>query len=536
MLDAPGGDAPLKTDGKGLGAGGTATGPGSGQGARGSGAGKESGNAPSVPYGAGAFEGALGAGGQGKRLDGSLLAGGEKDPPHGAGSARHFGGMQSAQLERLAEAVTPGAGHDERRMGLRPQWGPVVGSILCVTLGLARHGGDWNSSPTALHHLATAFKERCGLPEVQVDVRTVPLDSVRALSACQLVLVTSNEPVPMRPAERAAMQAYVLGGGTMWINDSSASSDDRFHSAMVRDLAEAFRNVPVQTIDVDHPLFCSAYDLSKGYKGFHIPPGDKYREEKIAGITVTAKDGAARTGVIYTRNDYADGLEIDPRMSAGMRSLTDLTSDEMLEGSLRFGMNAIAYALGSQAPKMPPPPESTAHFEKIYRYHGPAIKPYDDFEQIAYGDGEPVWRAAEWANAGKVSSASTGGNRALKVDFQGGDNHKAAVEREVNLDLSDAKALVLDLHSSLPHGLNVSVLFHARDGSSYESRPVYVRPGWNRNLRFPLAQGDFKSSKNEWKAYDQPFEPRTGVLRLAVLLYNLKEDGAAMIDSLRIER
>lgn len=536
MLDAPGGDAPLKTDGKGLGAGGTATGPGSGQGARGSGAGKESGNAPSVPYGAGAFEGALGAGGQGKRLDGSLLAGGEKDPPHGAGSARHFGGMQSAQLERLAEAVTPGAGRDERRMGLRPQWGPVVGSILRVTLGLARHGGDWNSSPTALHHLATAFKERCGLPEVQVDVRTVPLDSVRALSACQLVLVTSNEPIPMRPVERAAMQAYVLGGGTMWINDSSASSDDRFHSAMVRDLAEAFRNIPIQTIDVDHPLFSSAYDLSKGYKGFHIPPGDKYREEKIAGITVTAKDGAARTGVIYTRNDYADGLEIDPRMSAGMRSLTDLTSDEMLEGSLRFGMNAIAYALGSQAPKMPPPPESTAHFEKIYRYHGPAIKPYDDFEQIAYGDGEPVWRAAEWANAGKVSSASTGGNRALKVDFQGGDNHKAAVEREVNLDLSDAKALVLDLHSSLPHGLNVSVLFHARDGSSYESRPVYVRPGWNRNLRFPLAQGDFKSSKNEWKAYDQPFEPRTGVLRLAVLLYNLNEDGAAMIDSLRIER
>lgn len=536
MLDTGGGDAPLKADGKGFSAGGTSTGPGSGQGVRDTGTGKAGGDAPGVPYGSGAFEGALGAGGQGKRLDGSLLAGGEKDPPRGSGGARHFGGMQSAQLERLAEAVTPSAGHDERRLGMRPQWGPVVGSILRVTLGLARHGGDWNSSPTALHHLATAFKERCGLPEVQVDVRTVSLDSVPALSACQLVLVTSNEPIPMRPAERAAMQAYVLGGGTLWINDSSASSDERFHAAMVRDLAEAFRNVPIQTIDVDHPLFRSAYDLSNGYKGFHIPPGDKYREEKIAGITVTARDGTARTGVLYTRNDYADGLEIDPRMSAGMRSLTDLTSDEMLEGSLRFGMNAIAYALGSQAPKMPPPPESTAHFEKIYRYHGPAIKPLDDFEQIVFADGEPVWRAAEWANPGKLGSASVGGNRALKVDFQGGDKHKAAVEREVNLDLGDAKAVVLDLHSSLTHGLNVSILFHTRDGSSYESRPVYVRPGWNRNLRFPLAQGDFKSSKNEWKAYDQPFEPRTGVLRLAVLFYNLNEDGAAMIDSLRIER
>ena len=60
---------------------------------------------------------------------------------------------------------------------------------------------------------------------------------------------------------------------------------------------------------------------------------------------IADRKAALRAAIIYTRNDHADGLEIDPRMNAGMKSLTDLTNAEMLESSLRFGMNGEAARL-----------------------------------------------------------------------------------------------------------------------------------------------------------------------------------------------
>ncbi|MCW8133405.1 MAG: DUF4159 domain-containing protein, partial [Planctomycetota bacterium] len=521
------GDAPLAAGDLGKMAG--PKGPGAGEGRK-------------EPVGGEGREHAAGAGlgtlGQGKGAGGDALAalggsgsGGTKLCANGA-SGSPAKGFELDPYTPGIPSRTRLSGRGMGTAGERPIWGPATGHMLRVTLGLARHAGDWNSSPTALYHLATAFMERSGLPDVKAEVKNVALSDPEALAACRVVLITSNDPIAFTPAERAGLRAYLDKGGLVWVNDSSASGDERFDTAFRRDLETVAPGARLLKMDRSEAFFRSAYDLSRGYKGYRIPPGDKYREEFVESLTV---GNAARPALIYTRNDYADGLEIDPRNIAGRASLTDLTPEEMLEGSLRFGINLVAFSLGAEAPRLPPPPESSAQAAKLYRYSGPDLPVFDAFEPGA--DGVSEWNAEEWGNPTQAEHVNLDRGRALKVTFKSGEKSKAAVTRSVDVDLSDAKALVLDLHSSLAHGFNVAVLFQTRpDWDGYECRPVFVRPGWNKNLRFPLNLDDFKSSKSEWKAYDRPFAPRTQVARITILLYNHESDGAAILDNLRVER
>jgi hypothetical protein len=426
------------------------------------------------------------------------------------------------------------------RAGGRPQWGQDSGGVLHVTLGLARHSADWNSSPTALYNLSTTFRDRCKVVEVNSHVKVVSFTDRAALASCQVVLVTANFPIVFSEAEAAGMRAYVEGGGLLWLNDSTDTTDSNFDQAIRADIARIFPDKKLERFDNTHPLFKSAYDFSQGYHGYKIPPGDKYRLEYIEGLTYPGLGGAERLGVLYTRNDYADGLEIDPRTVAGRVSLTDLTAGEMLEGSLRFGINVICYALGAGAPPLPPPPESAAQFEKLYRYNGPPLPVLCGFKNPASAGVELFWVAEDWGNQAKLSlEAGAKGSEEdiLKIAFAGGAKIKTAAGCGVDLDLGPAKAIVMDLYSSLPHGFNVALLLQTKpDWVGYESRPVFVRPGWNRNLRFPLDTDDFKSAKTGWKAYDTPFKPRQNVAHLDVLLYNFDESGEAQIGVLRLEK
>jgi hypothetical protein len=353
---------------------------------------------------------------------------------------------------------------------------------------------------------------------------------------CALVLVTSNEPVPWTPAELDAARGYASGGGLLWVNDSSATEDERFDQAFQAAVPRLFPDSRLVRLERDHPLFTAAYDLTRGYKGYPLPPGDKYREEFARGVRLGA-GAKVRLALLYTRNDYADGMEIDSRSIAGMKSLTDLAPDEMLEGSLRFGINALAYALGSKAPRMPPPPETAAEVAKMYRYQGPPLALFDDFEKDADAQGNAVWSVEDWGNPADASLVRAAQGKELSVRMKSGEKGKVVVSRLVELNLNDAKAVVLDLYSGLPEGFNAALLFSVKpDWAGYETRPLFIRPGWNRNLRFPLTLDDFKSSKNEWKEYNTPFSPRKQVGRLGVLLYNLHVDGEVRIDNLRVER
>jgi hypothetical protein len=523
-----GGDAPL-TAGPLVPAPGTGRGGGQGTGA-GQGTGREqpaTGGLGLAGLGAGAGPPAgLAYGGRG----------GAADPVAGAGAGQLRPELAAAGLEaRTASSLRAGARKDPLRVE-RPFWGTASSAAMRVTLGLARHSGDWNSSPTALFHLATAFRERCGLPELEVRVAEAPLDNLKALSACAVVLITSNQPIAFSIEQYAAMRAYAERGGLLWVNDSSAIGDERMDAGFQQALPRILPGRRLTRLEWDHPLFRAAYDLTRGYKGYPLPPGDKYREEFARGVIVEAGT-ARRVGLLYTRNDYADGLQLDARMNAGMKSLTDLAPAEMLEGAVRFGVNVVAYALGSNVPHLRPRPEGAAEIEKLYRYSGPPLPMFDDFEQAAYPDGHPVWEAADWGDPGQLAAVQTGEGRLLKVALARGERNKVVLTRAADVDLAGIKAVVLDMHSGLSAGFSASLWLQTRpDWDGFESRPIFVRPGWNRNLRFPLNLDDFKSSKTGWKNYDSAFHPRNDVSRIGLVLYNLGVAGEVRVDSIRFEK
>jgi hypothetical protein len=421
----------------------------------------------------------------------------------------------------------------------------ATGASLRLDLGLARHSGDWNSSPTALQYLRTAFLERAALPELEVNVATLNLSDLKAMLKCRVILITSNKPIAFTAAELATMREYIRLGGTLWVNDSSASDDETCDQSLRPALPQLVPGGELRTLPLEHPFFAVCYDLRKGFKEFRVPPGDKYRCDYLEAVFVPDAAGAvdeksSRAGVIYTRNDYADGLVIDPRMNAGMKSLTDLTNAEMLESSLRFGMNLLAYSMGADAARLPPPPESAAEYEKMYRYKGPPLPVLDDYTVTLDQWQKPVWVAEqEWCNPTELRFLDDDAlkSKAVALDFKGGQKFKAAATRFGQVDLSNSNALVFDLHSSVGRGCNVALLLVSKDGPSYESRPVFVRPGWNRNLRFPLDKGDMKSSasKEPWKEYDTPFEPRNAIERITILIYNLTDSGSVKIGPLRLQ-
>jgi hypothetical protein len=120
----------------------------------------------------------------------------------------------------------------------------------------------------------------------------------------------------------------------------------------------------------------------------------------------------------------------------------------------------------------------------------------------------------------------------------GGANFKAAVTRTGLADLAATRALVFDMFSKLKQGFYVSLLFVCTDNRSYETRGVFVRPGWNRNLRFPLNLGDMKSNtgKPPWKEHSVTFEPRNEVERFSILFYNQSDTGYVKIRPIRRQK
>jgi hypothetical protein len=152
-----------------------------------------------------------------------------------------------------------------------------------------------------------------------------------------------------------------------------------------------------------------------------------------------------------------------------------------------------------------------------------------------------VWVAEkEWCNQTALRIAEDPDDRRVTalVDFAGGDKFKAAITRYGVSDLSAVQAIVLDLYSSLKRGFDVSFLFFGKDGAVYETRPLFVRPGWNRNLRFPLNLGDLKSSASNppWRAHDVTFEPRNAIERFSILFYNQNDTGYVKIGPIRQQK
>jgi len=284
----------------------------------------------------------------------------------------------------------------------------------------------------------------------------------------------------------------------MWVNDSTDVGDEAFDVAVRRELDRVLAGVEWRRIPMTHAIFQAPYDLSRGYKQYRVPPGDKYRVEYLEGLWVNN-----RLTVIYTRNDYGDGLEIDVRTHPLMTSLSDLSPADMQESSVRMGMNLVTFFLnrGRPAPATAwkPPAEAPAVTPPA---PGPAARALDllvhaDQWTVPTGWGSPLLTV-------RVAPTADGAGTALDFDTGGRPfrawNDQAIVTRSWTVSLTSKHRLVVDVTSRLTGGARVALAFSGTGPVPYvETAPVFVLPGLNRDVTFDLGLQTFRSAATNWQ-------------------------------------
>jgi hypothetical protein len=212
-----------------------------------------------------------------------------------------------------------------------------------------------------------------------------------------------------------------------------------------------------------------------------------------------------------------------------------------------MSINILAYALGEQAPRLPKIALLEAEYERLNLYRGPPLPVFDDFTAIIVApktenekteQKESVWKVENEGNPATLARLEENDERSLLVRLAGGPLPKTFVGRffEQPLNLQGVRAVVLDAYSDVPRSVQIALLFQTRpQWDGYETRPLFLRPGWNRNLLFPLDRGDFKSNRNAWKNHDVNFEIRQDVGSLKILIYHENATGNVRLTNMRLQ-
>ncbi len=421
------------------------------------------------------------------------------------------------RTEMLAEALG----------GLAGQWRRTFANL--------QHSGDWDCNRTAMLHLAHQFERRTG-SVFPFSSRTVAAADPE-LSKAPFLFMSGHQPFAFDEGEAKRLADYLKQGGYLWINDSTDIGDDIFDTAVRQSLAKLFPGAELRPIPMDHPIFAGPYDLRNGFRGFQVPPGDKYRCDYLEGLWL---DG--RLAVVYTRNDYGDGLEIDIKTAPSMLSLTDLSALEMQEASIQMGINLATYFIfqgrppkarleGSLPPAPPSPlaslpeaPEPSPLLAEATAWKTPDGDSPDYLSVAALA-------AAPQPRVGLTIAFAAGGKPFLPW------RSKAIVERRhEQLGIDGQSVLILDVDSRLAAGARLALAFGGDGPISYlETTAMFIRPGDNANLVFDLRQPMFKTEQSNWQIgvdFPADFRPHT----LYLLVYPQGPDGTVECHNLRLAR
>lgn len=88
----------------------------------------------------------------------------------------------------------------------------------------------------------------------------------------------------------------------------------------------------------------------------------------------------------------------------------------------------------------------------------------------------------------RFSSAEAG---ALRISVADDGLGRATLRKQIDLDLTTAHALLLDIFNAQDAAIGVALGLHASDGTTWSLRPRRLKPGWNRSVAFSLAAEDF---------------------------------------------
>ncbi|MGD2068031.1 MAG: DUF4159 domain-containing protein [Gemmatimonadota bacterium] len=205
---------------------------------------------------------------------------------------------------------------------------PAPGPDGAVTIARLQYegGGDWYANPSSLPNLLAAIRDRTGLPVADREATVRPLDP--ELRDHPYLYLTGHGNVRFSPEERAALRAYLVGGGFLHADDNYGL-DESFR----REIAAIFPDRELVEVPPDHPVYHVFYDFPEGLPKIHEHDGKPPRGYGIF------HDG--RLVVFYSwESDLGDGWE-DP----GVHDDPPAVREE----AIRMGVNLFLHVLGQQA-------------------------------------------------------------------------------------------------------------------------------------------------------------------------------------------
>ena len=391
-----------------------------------------------------------------------------------------------------------------------------------ITITTARYAGDWDCDRTAMANLAFQIERRTK-HVLSADYNELALTAPRLFESA-FVFLSGHQAFRLSARGAAALRRYLRAGGSLWVNDSTHEGDETFDAAFRREIARLLPADKLVRVAFEHALFRSCYDLSRGFRGYRMPPGDKYRVDYLEGVFL-----AGRLAVLYTRNDYGDGLEINEATFPLMQSLTDLSPQDMQEGSVRMGMNIAFYFLGGGEEK------ETTRLRNVVGAHEDERRRRGD--RILAARGRPLeaiapgaeWQAMPgWGDSFQLAPK----NGAVTATIVRGKEGKNVLGRAAQADLSAFRYCLVELDNRMGAGVRLAMAFSTGDDWRYfESAPRFARPGASTAV-FDLKSEDFKTEASQWR-HCVRLEGLDDVRRVNILIYPIR-GGAIELRGVRL--
>ena len=425
----------------------------------------------------------------------------------GSAEARRPDAVRDVAISLPTATDQPQQRHDGTAGDLALKSGGGGQGTVSATLALAQYGGDWDCARTAMMFLSHQLRERTGMALMAGDT-VIRLDQPE-LHRLPFVYLTGHNDFHFTDAEVRNLRDYLQQGGHLWADDSTHYRDETFDRAFRREIARVLPDAAIERLDARFGGWRTGYDLTHGYKEYAIPPGDKYRQNFIEGIRM-----GDRVAVVYTRNDYGDGLNIDPHTQPLKDSLTSLSPAEMQEGATRMGINLVLYFLSQHGGIDLPFVEKAASGMRGAADPSAVALPEGTTRPVSEAGDAAAWFYEEWGDPAEGVEA----DGRFVVRFQVGAQEKAAFGRmcEPPLSLKPGDTLAFDVESLLPCGARVALGLDI-GGHYLETAPFYIKPGVNAAF-FVCSTKTFKSETTAWE-YREALPLPAEINKINLLIY-----------------
>jgi hypothetical protein len=209
----------------------------------------------------------------------------------------------------------------------------AIGPTSELSVGVVRHGGQWDHRPEALRRLLWETGKRTSI-NVARDRAVVNLDDdggdeARALFWQPLLFLTGEGPMPAwSAAARARLERHLRYGGMVVVD--APSSSDPFLADAFRELEAVLPGLPRRRLAADHVVM----------KSFFLVPRAEGRlrlDETLEGI-----DLGNRTAVVVSKNDLLGAFERD--RFGTWRFECEPDGDAQRERAFRLGVNLVMMA------------------------------------------------------------------------------------------------------------------------------------------------------------------------------------------------